>query len=269
MTPPGSCCAHEGAPAAVSLAFLTTDAPPSRELRARSPMERVALAAGARIAPVEGWNVLSAFSEPSVEWARLTRTVGFADRSNLAKLELQAEPQELAEIVARASAKGSGEGLVLVPGIAGRMPLEDPTGTWWCPVTPGRVLVLSESARGPEVHAAVTRAAADARGTVGVLDVTCGLAALSLTGPGARELLARFCALDVRPAHAPPGAFRPGSVARTPGYLLVEGAERLLVLVGWALGEYLWQVVADAAASLDGGPVGSEAIAKLLESADA
>jgi hypothetical protein len=41
------------------------------------------------------------------------------------------------------------------------------------------------------------------------------------------------------------------------------------VLVGWALGEYLWQVVADAAAHLGGGPVGAEALARHREAANA
>ena len=45
----------------------------------------------------------------------------------------------------------------------------------------------------------------------------------------------------------PVGAFRPGSVARTPGYVLREDDERFLMLFGWALGEYVWTVVADAA----------------------
>jgi sarcosine oxidase gamma subunit len=49
----------------------------------------------------------------------------------------------------------------------------------------------------------------------------------------------------------PVGAFRPGSVARTPGYVLRTAADSLLVLVGWAFGEYLWQVVADAAGVLN------------------
>ncbi len=41
------------------------------------------------------------------------------------------------------------------------------------------------------------------------------------------------------------------------------------MLVGWALGEYLWQVVADAAADLGGGPVGAEALARHVERDDA
>jgi sarcosine oxidase subunit gamma len=253
----------------VSLAFLTPDATPSRELHARSPMERLAVAAGARIARVEGWNVPNAYSEPSVEWTRLTKTVGFVDRSSLAKLEIQAEPRALARIVAQASEQAAGEELTLEPGRASRSAQGATTGTWWCPVTPGRVLVLSDPASAPAVRVAVAQAVEQERSTVSVIDVTCGLAALSLIGPGARELLARFCAIDVRPTLAPPTAFRPGSVARTPGYLLVEAHECLLVLVGWALGEYLWQVVADAASELDGGPVGAEALTHYLERDDA
>jgi heterotetrameric sarcosine oxidase gamma subunit len=248
----------------VSLGFLTPDATLAREMHARSPMERLAVAAGARLAQLDGWNVPNAYCEPTTERARLTETVGFVDRSSLTKLELQAEPVELARILAQV-----GDGLALEPGLAGRSGTGRGQGTWWCPVTPARVLVLSEPGAGADVRAALALALEDASGTATVVDVTCGLTALSLVGPGARELLARFCAIDVRPAVTPCAGFRPGSVARTPGYVLVEAHERLLVLVGWALGEYLWQVVADAAAQLGGGPVGAEALARQLESADA
>jgi hypothetical protein len=49
-------------------------------------------------------------------------------------------------------------------------------------------------------------------------------------------------------------------VARTPGAVLREGEERFLMLFGAALGQYVWTVVADAAASLGGGPVGLDAL---------
>jgi heterotetrameric sarcosine oxidase gamma subunit len=204
------------------------------------------------------------FGEPLTERERLTASVGFIDRSSLSKLELQAEPTALSAIVAEAS-----DGLTLQPGHAGRALAGATSQTWWCPVTPGRVLALSEPRSAAPVRAAVTEAAEQARSLVTVVDLSCGLAALALVGPHARELLARFCAIDVRPAVAPSSSFRPGSVARTPGYVLVEAPDRLLVLVGWALGEYLWSVVAEAAASLGGGPVGAEALAHHLESADA
>ena len=114
-------------------------------------------------------------------------------------------------------------------------------GAWWCPVTRERTLVIGA----PEVDA---------------LEVTTTLAALAIVGPQARELLARFCALDLRAQSMPVGGFRPGSVARTPGYVLREDAERFLILFGWALGEYLWTVVADAASGLGGAPMGIDAL---------
>lgn len=239
------------------LAFLEPGSA-SEAVLARSSMERRARAAGAKFERRGGWNVAVSY-EPGAERERLTQTVAFADRSNLTKLELQGEPAALAEIVREAS-----DGAVaLQPGLAARTP-----GSWWCPVSPSRVLVLADSEAGADAHvrSAIVDAAPNMDGAVSFVDVTSGLAAVTLAGPGSSELLARFCAIDVRPSVTPVNAFRPGSVARTPGYLLRELEHRLLVLVGWALGEYLWEVVADAAEHLGGGPVGADA---LIESDDA
>jgi glycine cleavage system aminomethyltransferase T len=114
-------------------------------------------------------------------------------------------------------------------------------GAWWCPVTRARTLVLGSA-------------------DVDALDVTTTLAALAIVGPLARELFGRFCALDLRSQSMPMGGFRPGSVARTPGYVLREDADRFLMLFGWALGEYVWTVVADAASALGGTPIGIDAL---------
>lgn len=245
------------------LAFLTPDAPEG-SATARTPMERVARAAGARFERRGRWNVAVDYGDQATERQRLAQAVGFADRSQLLKLELQAQPGTLATIVREAS-----DGLTLRAGVAGRS-----RGAWWCPVTPSRALVLAEpgAAAGELVRTAVCEAAAlaaasgsgGAPASVTIAEVTCGLAALALVGPGAGELLARFCAIDARPAVTPVGGFRPGSIARTPGYLLRAGEDELLVLVGWALGEYLWQVVADAAERLGGSPVGADALAEHL-----
>ena len=116
-----------------------------------------------------------------------------------------------------------------------------------------RVLVLGDPGAPPTAPRS-TRTA-DASSTC-----TTGLPAMTLVGPDCRES-ARPLLRDRRPAGGRARrAFRPGSVARTPGYLLVEGEDGCSILVGWALGEYLWEVVADAAEHLGGRPVGVDAL---------
>jgi glycine cleavage system aminomethyltransferase T len=150
-----------------------------------------------------------------------SHAVAWADLSHLSKLEVQGEPP-----------------LELTFGTATRT-----NEGWWLPLTPTRTLLLD--------------AQADRYDAV---DVTTAFGALTLTGPQARETIARFTALDLRPAECPPGAWRPGSVARTPGGILCLEPDRFLLLFGAAFGQYMWTVVADAARHLGGGPVGATAL---------
>ena len=235
-----------GAPL-VSLGFLS----PGPEALARSPMEREALAAGARIERQGGWNVAVGFGGGAPERERCRSSVGFADHSHLGKIELQAGAAELAELT---------HGATLELGRAVRA-----DGAWWCPYTPERALVLCET----EAAADLLERLSDAAPTASVIDVTAVYAALTLVGPLARELFARFTALDLRDAVTPVRGFRPGSVARVPGAILREGEERWLMLFGAALGRYVWTVVADAAGHLGGGPVGTEALDPVEEPLEA
>jgi glycine cleavage system aminomethyltransferase T len=182
---------------------------------ARSPMERLARAAGARFEVRDGWNV-------AVEYASAQGTVAWADVSHLRKWELQ--------------------------GVAGELGTATREGDeWTCPLTPSRALMIG----GP----------ADAPAPPGALDVTTCFAALTILGPQAREAIARFCAIDLRPQISPPGSFRPGSIGRQPGMIVCEAPDRFLLLFGWAVGEYLWTVVEDAARRLGGAPIGVDALA--------
>jgi glycine cleavage system aminomethyltransferase T len=214
----------------VNLEFLR---PTAEAAVARSPMERLARAAGAQYEVRDGFNVAVTFSgsdgaggaESSVSWA---------DVSHLGKLELQG-PSEAIDAAA---------GTELPFGTAVRR-----DDAWWCRLTATRALVIGAR---PELNGL-----ADG---VHVLDVTSNFAALTLLGPLARETFARFCALDLRPSVTPVGALRPGSIGRQPGLVIREDEERYLFLFGWATGEYMWSVVSDAAGHLGGRPCGVDAL---------
>lgn len=206
----------------MSFEFLSVDAARpagGRTPLARSPMERVARAAGARFEVRDGWNVAVASEAGRCSWT---------DCSHLGKLELHGSPAALGIALELGTAMRDGE-------------------TWWCPVTRGRTLAICP----PGETAALRARLEEAAGAADVVEVTTAYAALAISGPLAREVFARFCAIDLRPAVMPVRAFRPGSVARTPGMVLREDEDRYLMLFGWALGEYMWNVVADAAEGAD------------------
>jgi glycine cleavage system aminomethyltransferase T len=196
---------------------------------ARSPMERQAAGAGARFEERDGWNVAVAYEREDAAAG------GWMDVSHLPKLELHGDP-----------------GVELETGTARR--LDD---AWWCPLTPEHTLVIGPGA---------TRVSAPG---AWALDVTSVWAGLALCGPSARQTFERFTAIDVRERALPVGGLRPGSVARVPGLVLREADQRFLMLFGWALGEYVWSVVEDAARPFGAGPMGFDALAGGTGGADA
>jgi heterotetrameric sarcosine oxidase gamma subunit len=218
----------------VSLAFLS----PSTEALSRSPMERQAAAAGASFEERDGWNVAVRFDGRDAERERTRSKVGFADLSHLGKMELQG-PQPLQLELGTATHEN---------------------GMWWCPYTADRTLVLCEPADLPTLRERLLEHAAGQDGLTSVVEVTTAFAAIAIGGPLAREVFARFTAIDLRDQITPVRGFRPGSVGRTPGAILREGDQRWLMLFGAALGQYMWTVVADAAESLGGGPVAADAL---------
>jgi glycine cleavage system aminomethyltransferase T len=193
-------------------------------------MAAVMAADGAAFEIQAGWRIATTFAPARAEELALRQTVGWGDASHMRKLELQGTPKALDEL----------------PGNPAIGTIVEVQGGAMCRVTPTRALLLGAGpdAFGPDVH---------------VVDVTTQFVALRIGGPQSRELIARFCALDLRPHVTPPRSFRPGSVARTPGLVLCEATDRYVLLAGAALGEYLWTVVSDAGHSLGGRPVGAKA----------
>jgi heterotetrameric sarcosine oxidase gamma subunit len=218
------------------LSFDFLSPAPLADLPARGPLlDAVAEAAAVREVR-DGWELLASFADPAAEAAACAE----ADLSHLAKLELQSS--------------GPGPNLSATLGLEPGDPARRLGEGWLC--LEARSLALAIGADG----AAVAELAPGAR----VTDLTAALGAVAIVGPLARDLFARFCALDMREAALPIGDFRPVSVARTPGFVLRQSADRFLILFGAALGEYVWTVLADAAGHLGGRPVGVDALSTAL-----
>lgn len=228
-----------------ALAFLS----PGRGALAKSPMEPGAAAAGASFEERDGWKVATSFADPDTERALCESSVGFADVSHIGKIEIQASADDLSSVVDAAIREA------LELGRATRA-----ERAWWCPYSATRAVVLCPPVDTARLREHLTAAAERVSGLASVVDTTAAQGAITVLGPLAREVFARFTAIDLRPQVTPPHAFRPGSVARTGGTILCEAPDRYLMLFGAALGQYVWTVVSDAADHLGGGPVGVDAL---------
>jgi heterotetrameric sarcosine oxidase gamma subunit len=230
----------------VTLEFLSVDTARDGAV-ARSSVERALLSGGARMEVRDGWAVAADFGSVDAELRACAAAAGIAESSAMGKLELQGPAAALADIAPAD----------LEPGRATRA-----GGAWWCTVHPERLLVLCPPAATAELRDGLEAAVAAAERT-SLVELTTGLAAFTVIGPAAREILARLSALDLRPASFAERGFAPVSVGRVPAMVLRENGDRFLVLFGSAYAEYMWTALTDAGFALGASLVGADALERL------
>jgi heterotetrameric sarcosine oxidase gamma subunit len=198
-----------------------------------SPLEPALAAAGARFENLHGWRVATGFGSPAEELEACRSGIGVADRSGIGKFELQGDLRELAGVL---------EGI-------------DEVGLWRA--SPDRALALCEPAETAGLRARLQDACARAP-RCGVVEQTAGFAAIALYGPGARALLERLTAIDVREPSLPLGGVRAGTVAGVAATLLRTGAEAYLALLSSSAAPDAWEIFLDAGEPLGARPVGED-----------
>ena len=183
----------------------------------RTPMERSHLAAGATVEERDGWRIgVYPETDEHDPW--------IADVSHLGKLDLRGTAAELDELTG-----GLGTGRARQDG-----------DVWTLRLTPTHGFVLCPFPRLASLRDSIGPAA---------IDVTCGLAGLAVGGSRWRHVMHRSSGLDVRESRFPPNRCMAGSVMRVPT-LIVNDGDGISMFVGWEYGEYFWDAILDAGATL-------------------
>jgi sarcosine oxidase subunit gamma len=188
--------------------------------------------------PLDGW---------TAAFARLPGNVRVAEVPFLTQLDLRVEPGGPA---AAAVGKALGGELPTEPctaSLSSASGIGEVEALW---LGPDEWLLLTEPGRQDDLGNLLRTAIGDSRGAV--VDVSAQRTGLSLSGPAARGVLARGCAIDLDPRVALAGTCVQTLLARAGVTIVVrdERASEFLLLVRASFAQYLAAWLVDACAEL-------------------
>ena len=229
---------------------------PAEQIR-RSPLYRALAAHGARFEALNGFAVATDFGREAADEARQAESLGLADLTPFPRIGFKG--WAIADWLA-----GCGAAL----GEESNRAYTQADGTRIARLAPGEALVLAgrrgESALIEILDRAWSMAEADGCYRVARDETSCWLL---LAGAHAPSMLAKVCAVDLRPQVFAPDAVAQTNVARL-NVIVMRGdigdvpAFDLITDVASAV--YLWGALLDAMAEYDGAPVGLGALRTLL-----
>ena len=232
---------------------------PEEEPR-RSPLYRALAAEGARFEPLGGFAAARDFGREAEDEAAQAQSLALADLTPFPRIGfkgwniapwLAGKGAALGEESNRAYAQGD--------------------GTRIARLAPGEALVLADRAgKGPLIEtldAAWSMAEADGCYRVARDETSCWLL---LSGAHAAGMLAKVCAVDLRPQVFAPGAIAQTNVARLNAVVIrgdIGPVPAYDLITDHASAVYLWGALLDAMAEFEGAPVGLAAIRTLVQRA--
>lgn len=222
------------------------------EIIVKSGASPVPTDAGARMDTVSGWQVVSSYGDVEAEVAAARERVVLADASASGKLVIQGRQIEsvLADTFGGSPA-APGEVVTFENGWITKMNRYEYYAVLPLNRVETRVQTVQSAFDGLHAH---------------VTSVTHGRDALALAGPHAAETLSKLCALDLHAAAFPDRRAQIGSVAGVTALVArldKTGVRYYELHVDRSYGEFLWEVILDAAKEYGGRMVGTEAISRL------
>ena len=228
------------------------------EQRRRSPLYRALEAHGARFETLGNFAVAQDMGREAVAEAAQAESLGLADLTPLPRIGFKG--WNIAPWLA-------GHGAAM--GEASNRAYPQADGTRIARLAPGEALVLADrSGAGPLIETldqAWSMAEVDGCFRVARDETSCWLL---LTGAHAPSMLAKVCAVDMRPQAFAASAIAQTNVARL-NVIVIRGdigpVPAFDLITDLASAVYLWGALLDAMAEYDGAPIGLAAIRALLD----
>jgi glycine cleavage system aminomethyltransferase T len=218
--------------------------------RATGPLDPVLRRAGA-VFGVHGGNLVALnFGSAAGELAACVHGVGLADRSEMAKLALEAPAAQLSDLVALLAGRGLGAGQAFYA-----------HGAWWCGGAPGHAVILCDRPVADRLRASLGSQRLRRFGP-GVQDHSEEWAAIELIGRDAPKLLAELGAYDDPAATRLGPSFTTGTVNGALVHWLLESERGALALVDRADALATWQAIDHVGRAYGVAYVGQEAAAR-------
>ena len=227
----------------------------------RTAMYHSHLEMGAVMHDADGWQLPLDFGDAGQESAWLRETVGVSDVSPIGKVRVVGE--NAATAVAMLVSLAGEQGINSV--VDADSPLERGGRLLSARLADDEFLLLTPA--GVAASAAeVVRQADD--GCAYAVDVTSGLCGVAIVGPATRALMSRITDVNTAPDALRDLTCVQSRFADVQGLLLrrdVGGIAMYQLYAGREFGEYLWEVLAETARELGGGPIGTHALLSLRQ----
>ncbi len=228
----------------------------------RSPLYRALEGHGARFEPLGGFAIAQDFGRDAAAEASQAESLGLADLTPFPRMGFKG--WNIAPWLAGNSAE---------MGEASNRAYPQADGTRIARLSPGEALVLADRSGASPLIEALGKAwsMAEAEGCFRVArdETSCWLL---LSGAHAPSMLAKVCAVDMRPQAFAPDAIAQTNVARL-NVIVIRGdlgpVPAFDLITDLASAVYLWGALLDAMAEYDGAPVGLAAIRSLLDGSEA